>query len=394
MLRSIVSRALLGAALFVAVVPVRSFAGCNVAIVGNIAPTDPNGTATTGQITFNTVGTPAVLQHESSMERVSDVLIYDDTAVAGGNCFAAANRILLSYSGVLTNPSSVQVNKTNFDVYDNKGASGLGITAHSFAGIAANSVTTVVEIDVQTAGTAATTPGGITLSGVGAAVRVKNLRFDATIPASGANITVGVGASSGMPSTFTGVVGVVQSTVAPGAGVVQEGQGTQSAGDTLDTPSIFDFAENYNGSFRVASPNASGVAGDVPTTAPRLIFNLSNALPFGVSVNFPASMQVGGTNGLTMTLVSGGSCSGSAQCSPVYDTTASRPALADLRITTAAAPNSGQDGNLPAIGVFIANPSGYGDVPVDISLVPSHLTTLGGTSTSIMSFSLDRKSVV
>src|ERR1041385_5377845 len=92
MVRQTVSRALFVALLFVSFLPVRSFAGCNVAIVSTIAPTDPAGTATLGQITFSTIGTPAGLQKESTMERTSDILIYDDTTVAGGNCFVPTTK--------------------------------------------------------------------------------------------------------------------------------------------------------------------------------------------------------------------------------------------------------------------------------------------------------------
>jgi hypothetical protein len=137
-----------------------AFAGCNAAIVSNISPTDPDGLRNHGQITLSTAGAPAVLQHESKAERASDVLIYDDTAVAGGNCFTTGNRIQLNYGAVLTNPASVQTIGPNLDVYDSSGT--LGITAKSFSSFSANALVWVVEVDVQSAGTAATAAGGIT----------------------------------------------------------------------------------------------------------------------------------------------------------------------------------------------------------------------------------------
>jgi hypothetical protein len=69
----------------------------------------------------------------------------------------------------------------------------------------------------------------------------------------------------------------------------------------------------------------------------------------------------------------------------VYDTTASGIGVFDLTTTTAATPNTGEDGNPPAIGVFIANPSGYGTATLTISLVPSHLTTVGDNGVKILS---------
>jgi hypothetical protein len=322
------------------------------------------------------------------MERTSDVLIYDDSTVSGGNCFAASNRITVAYSALLTNPASIGANATNFDIYDSAGAAGLGIAAHSTTGFTANTQSTIVVIDVLSQGTAATAVGGITATTTGSAVRVKNLRFDATTQAAGANVTVNVSATLGLPTAFTGVVGSIQDSVAPGATVLQQGTGQQSAGDTLTTPAIFDFAENYARSFRIASSNPSGVYGDSATTATRIVFDLGTSLPFGVSVAFPAKIQVGGAAGATLTLASGGTCNGPTLCRAVYDTTVSGPSTYDFQITTAATPNTGEDGNAPAVGVFIANPSGYGTAVLNISLVPSHLTTVGDVPVKILSIPL------
>ena len=365
---------------------VPSFAGCNVAIVSNIAPTDPNGTAATGQITVSTAGVPASLQRESTMERASDVLIFDDAAVAGGNCFAQGNKFVLSFNAALTSPSSIaNASPANFDVYDSAGNSGgLVVAANSSMGFA-NTVVTLLEVNVLSPGTAAVAAGGITANPTGSALRIKNLRFDATPFANGANVTVTVSALSGLPTQVIRTIGSVFNTVAPGASVIQQGSGEQSSGATLSTPAIFDYAENYSGAFRVASNNASGVYADVATTATRVIFDLGTTLPRGVDVSFPALMQVGGTTGLTLTLRSGGTCSGPVQCTAVYDTTANGAGVFDLKTTTAAKPNTGEDGNLPAIGVFIENPSGFGTATLTVSLVPSHLTTVGDVPHQVLS---------
>jgi hypothetical protein len=383
MSRSTVSLALFPALLFVGFASAPAFAGCNAAIVSNISPTDPDGLSNRGQITVSTAGVPAVLQHEGKAERVSDVLIYDDTAVAGGNCFTPGNRIQLNYGAVLTNPASVQTIGPNLDVFDSSGA--LGITAKSFSSFSANALVWVVEVDVQSAGTPATAAGGITLNPVGSAVRVKNLRFDATQLPADSNLMVSVSASLALPANLVGNVGVVRDTIAPGAGVVQEGAGLQSAGDTLSTPAMLDLTENYAGAFRVASADASGVYGDSATTATRLIFDLGTSLPTGVTVKFPALIQVGGSSGLKLALQSGGSCAGPVQCTAVYDTKVSGPNAFDLQITTAAASNTGEDGNAPAIGVLIANPSGFGTPTLTMSFVPSHLTSLGDVPVSLFS---------
>jgi len=388
MSRHAVSRALTIALLALSFLPARSFAGCNVAIVANVAPTDPNGGGTTGQITVTPVAAPIPLQHESTMERVSDVLIYDDASVAGGNCFSQGNHFVLSYNTQLTSPTSIAAASTAyFDVFDSAGTTGLSIAAHSTNAFGANTMVTIIQIDILSQGTQATGAGGLTATPVGSALRVKNLRLDATTLAPGAFATVTVGASAGLPSTLK-TVGVSTNTVAPGATVVQQGTGTQSSNSTLTVPEIYDFAENYSGAFRVASTNASGVFGDVATTATKVTFDLGTTIPFGVSVTFPAKMQVGGAAGITLTLTSGGTCNGPVQCTAVYTTTANGPGVFDFTTTTAATPNTGEDGKLPAIGVFIANPSGYGTATMKISLIPSHLASQGDVPTQVLSVAL------
>jgi hypothetical protein len=378
-MRPSVSRALLCALLFVSFLPVRSFAGCHVQVVANISPTDPNGTSTNGQITVTPAAAPAILQRESTMERASDVLIYDDTAVAGGNCFVAGNKILLGYSGMMTNPPTFPA-VTNLDVYDSNGGAGLNITGQSTNPIGTGGTpTTSLEIDVIAPGTAAVAAGGLTTTATGSAVRIKNLRFDATQLASGAFLTVTVSASNGMPANVTANVGVAQDTIAPGAGVVQEGIGFEGSNSTLTTPAIFDYAENYAGAFRVASANASGVWRDSATTATQVIYDLGTSLPVDVSVNFPLRIQVGAAgNPLILVLVSGGSCKGPVQCTAVYNTVFNGTGVYDLKTTTAATPNTGEDGNLPALGVFIGSNSQPGVATLTVSLVPSHLTSQAG----------------
>jgi hypothetical protein len=384
------SRALLFALLFASFLPVRSFAGCNIAIVDAIAPTDPNGAAAAGQITMFVSGAPATLQRESATERVSDILMFDDTSIAGGNCFAMGNKFVLSYNVALTSPSSIAAaSLANFDVYDSATSNvGLAISAHTSTGFGANSQVTFLEVDVVAQGTAATAAGGLTAHPIGAALRIKNLRFDARSLSNGANANVTISALSALPGQAVKTVGTAFDTVAPGATVVQQGAGSQSANDTLTTPGVFDYAENYSGAFRTASVNATGVYGDQATTATRVIFDLGTTLPYGVDVKFPALIQVGGTSGLTLTLRSGGTCSGPVQCTAVYETTANGVGVWDLQTTTAKDPNTGEDGHLPAIGVFINNPSGYGTATLNISLVPSHITTVGDVPVKVLSIPL------
>ncbi len=352
-----------------------AFAGCNVLVVSSILPTDPNGSAGNTAITASTAGTPANLNREGLVERVSDVLIFDDTAVAGGNCFVVGNSLRLTYNAALTRPQSIQsATAANFDVFDSNGAAGLVIDAVSQAGLApGGTAQTVIVITVQQAGTAATIAGGLTASGAGAAVRVKNLRVDATPFSDGANVVSTVSAFQNMPAPVNAVVGVARSTIAPGAGVIQAGFGTQSSNSTLTTPAIFGFAENFGNAFRVRGNNVSGVFNDDPTNATSLIFDVGTTLPWGVTMTFPSTIDTSaaaGLGGITFRLRLGGNCTGPANCFAIYDTIANGPTPSSVTITTAAAPNTGADGNLPAIGVFIPSPSGFGTVAMNVSFGP------------------------
>ncbi len=371
-------RRLLPVILLATVLPKPAFGGCNVLVVSNVAPTDPSGGAGNVQLTASIGGTPATLARESSVERISDVLIFDDTAIAGGNCFTTANSIRLTYNASLTRPLSIaSATPAYFDVYDSAGSAGLAIQATSNAGLSpGGQPQTVITISVQQAGTAAAAVGGITANPAGSAVRVKNIRVDARFVAAGANVTATVAATSGMPATANVVVGVGQNSIAPGSGVTQAGSGRQSSGGTLDVPAIMTFSENFGTAFRPGGANVSGVYGDVATTPASFTFDVGTALPWGVSLTFPQTISTSvaaGAAGVILNLRSGGTCNGPANCVATYDVAANGPSLSSLTITTAAAPDTGASGSTPAIGLLIANPSGFGDVPLTVSFTPSGL---------------------
>ncbi len=349
-------------------------------VVSNIAPTDPSGGPGNSPLTVSTAGTPANLAIEGNVERLSDLLVFDDTTVAG-NCFAVGNRISITYNVTLTAPASITAaTPAYFDVYDNAGAGGLTIAASSISGLAPGGLPqTVISIAIQQGGTPATSAGGLAASGVGSAVRIKNLRVNAGTLVAGANATASITALQGLPGGVSAIVGVAQNSLAPGAGVTQTGSGRQSAGATLDVPAILSFAENFGAAFRIGGPNVSGVYADIPTTASTLSFDVGTALPWGVTLSFPSTIETSataGAAGIIFRLRSGGNCNGPLNCVAVYETQANGAAPSTVTITTAATPNSGANGAPPAIGLFINNPSGFGDVPVVMSFTP------GGVSPS------------
>ena len=129
-------------------------AGCNAIVVGTVAPTDPNGGPGTVQITASTAGTPAILARESRAERLSDVLIFDDTVGPGagaGNCFVVGNTLRLTYNAALTLPASIaSATSAFFDVYDSSGFSGLVVQASSTVGLSPGGAPqTVITLSVQ-----------------------------------------------------------------------------------------------------------------------------------------------------------------------------------------------------------------------------------------------------
>jgi hypothetical protein len=379
---------------FVLLLPNLAVAGCHVQVVSSISPTDPLGGSGSGPITPSSTGVPANLNNEGLTERVSDVLIYDDSTIGTANCFAVGNQIRLTYNAALSLPASISsATAANFDVYDNS-SSGLTIQASSAVGFSANTAQTVISINVLQGGTAATTAGGITSTGngVGSAVRVKNLRVDASPLAAGTvvNVTVSSQNTAAMPAPATSPVGTALATIAPGAGFTQFGHGTQSSGGTLDTPAIFHFAEGFGNAFRLAggscasggSTCVSGVFDDIATNDTSLIFDVGTTLPYGVSLAFPSTIETSasaGLGGIKFQLRPGfGSCLGPANCFAIYDTVANGPAPSSITMTTGAVPNSGANGSLPAIGVLIANPSGFGTVSLAVSFGPA--ASFGGTS--------------
>src|SRR5260370_22823549 len=123
---------------FALLLPNAAFAGCHVQVVSYISPADPSGGPGTGPITPSSAGTPANLNNEGLVERVSDVLIYDDNTIGTANCFLPGNVLRLTYNAALSLPASITSPPSpNFDVYDNN-ASGLTIQASSSVGFSAN----------------------------------------------------------------------------------------------------------------------------------------------------------------------------------------------------------------------------------------------------------------
>src|SRR5260370_11729147 len=123
---------------FALLLPNAAFAGCHVQVVSYISPADPSGGPGNGPITPSSAGTPANLNNEGLVERVSDVLIYDDNTVGTADCFTVGNVLRLTYNAALSLPASIaSATSANFDVYDNT-SSALTIQATSTVGFSSN----------------------------------------------------------------------------------------------------------------------------------------------------------------------------------------------------------------------------------------------------------------
>ena len=261
-------------------------AGCNAMVVQSITPPDPNGGFALPLAITQITATPS-LAHEGTTERIADLLIFDDTIGPGlgnGNCFNSGNIIQLFYSVPLSAPTSLpQVGGTffqYFDIFDSAGALGLTITATQSVVAFSGGAQSVININVAHTGTPALGAGGLTGTNVGSAVRIKNLRVDATRIATGTTVFTSVSAANGLPPavSITLPVGLVQNSLAPSTGLTQAGVGQQSSGSTLSTPAVIRIAENFGDALRIGGTNVSGVLGDQPTTPSTLTFDLGSSL--------------------------------------------------------------------------------------------------------------------
>jgi hypothetical protein len=378
--------------------PSTAMAVCKVSVVSKISFTDST-TATTvtdpipltpgDKVSLVTVVSSAVatVNAEGITERITDVLITDDTVAPF--CFLTGNNIVLTINAQLNDPTAASGGLTvpgNIDEYDSNGTSGVTVAQPTITnGFAANQPETVITIPILQTGTA----GNLLVGPAGAALRIKNLRVDAS-KVSGAAINDTVNATAqvvaGNPFNVANKVATI------GAAALASGTGTQSSGTTLGTAATFSFTEGFAPAFRIAGGTcnsstlasdtcASQVANDRATTPTSLIFDLGTSIPSGVSVTFPATLSNSatavGTAGASYTYAltgrgGSGSCTGSAACFVIYDTTGSGTQFT-LNGTTGATANglpTGAGNGSVVIGVNVASPSGFGTATIHASFGP------------------------
>lgn len=306
--------------------PSAAFAVCQVNLVTALSYVDLTAAANNGadpqpfvagdkigQLTLTAAPAGGLnVNQEGVSERVVDLVI-SDTGVAP-NCFATGNSLVVTYNAILTSPTtpgSLGV-PANLDIFDSNGIGGLTVaSANVTQGFAANTTQSLITIVVGQAGTV----GNLTTGSVGSAVRVKNIRVNASLLAAASTVSVTFSGGSYAGANPVGVVATLGPTM---TGVVPPGipatggpaDGTQSSGVGLNHIQTIGFTEGFADSLRtpggtcasrtVASDTCySQVANDISTNATSLVFALTN-IPSGVTVTFPATMTTSGIAGATV----------------------------------------------------------------------------------------------
>jgi len=248
---------------------------------------------------------PLIVNKEGVSERVADLLITDDGVAP--NCFASGNDLVITYNAIMTKPTTPGnlLIPDNLDIFDSNGIGGLTVTTATVSDVfAANTHNSQLDIKIGQTGTPGSLVGAAPLAG--SALRVKNIRLDAT--KAGATID----------ATFLGTtynVGTVTATLT--AGSVDQtptptGAGTQSSGKGLTTRGQVAMTESFGKAFRTAGGTCntfstlpvpagtdtcySGVANDIATVATSLTFSVTG-IPSGVTVTFPSTMNDSVANG-------------------------------------------------------------------------------------------------
>jgi hypothetical protein len=148
-----------------------ALAVCQVQTVASIAPTDPSGGPTNVQITpISGPSNGSAVAVEGLTERLSDILIRDDGQ--SPNCLSTGNNLTILYTVPVTVPAlpATLTSPANFDIYDS-----LGLLVVSIAGTTSATQSSIT-IQVLNGGT----PGDLTRSATGSAVRIKNIRAKPT----------------------------------------------------------------------------------------------------------------------------------------------------------------------------------------------------------------------
>jgi hypothetical protein len=429
----------------------RAGAECQASIIGNltihdkttgVSITDPvpltPGDAVDGiqdNIAANSIAPPTsglLISGEGVAERVADLLIYDSTGAAGGTfCFNRGSTITISFNGMISSPAigASVAHPDYMDVYDSNGVIGLQISSATVTqGFAANTLQSMITIRISATGTTGGVLYGNAAGISGSAIRLKNVRIDATTVAGNASSTVNVRISGGgiaVASILGPPGGPVQTAVAikalsvantqqpaiPVAGSIASG--IQSSGMGLrGGVQGFSFTPGFAAAFRVRGSSCqttsgqpagaclSQVSNDIATAPTSLVFSVSS-IPSGVTVTFPPRIDTTAANTAASAMVwtargsslTNGGAPGNLTV--VYDTTAVGAAPGVQQIETAdfadsgtsasssdnpncpSTPSSNCNAN-PKIGVMIGSVSAAGTARISVAFGPGDTSLFQG----------------
>ncbi len=404
------------AAIAVSLVP-PAFPDCKVAVITSLSCSTPgacDNTNVQGNVGLSFAAAPVggvPISNEGMTERVADLLIYDDGNTNAPNCFAANQQFSLTYSARIIYPFTDPAGARSLgdpslfmDVYDSNGSTLLPVV--QVAPTTAPNGAPASAILITNFGGAGTR-GDLTTGLVGAAIRIRNIRIDATtinLGAGGlsANPAANVAFHSLQPTALNSASAMVGSPVVTtrNGAIGSVGLGSQSAnGGTLTTPAQITWAEsNVGASFYV--PAASGVLKDIPACAQgvpqpcvgatSVTFDVE-AIPPGVTLTFPASISTSASSAATGVILRARTTQSltcaipttfnPGSCRVIYDTIADGPQPFSLNIVTAATPNDGANGQSPAIGLTISNGAAFGTATIQVLLGPTTAAAFSGDDT-------------
>jgi len=361
--------------------PSAAFAACRLQVVTAVAYTDGTDATKSGadplpyvagdKITLVTPtldgGTGLTVNAEGVSERVADLLISDD--LAAPFCFTAGNDLVITYNAILTSPPTPGnlAIPGNLDIFDSNGIGGLTVTSATVSQVfAANTTNSQLDIHIGQTGTA----GDLEAGPNGAAIRVKNVRVNASLTTGTVSATF-LG-NFGTVATLNATIGATTQPTAPVQGVAVDG--TQSSGKGLAHSQTIAMTEGFGTAFRTkggtcnsrtASSDTcySQVANDIATVATSMVFTVTG-IPSGVTVTFPSSMSTSAlansSNSMTFGSRGGASVTNSGapgNLTAIYDTSKNGAAANTLTIKTADNADSGTKGAAGGASASNTNPN-------------------------------------
>ncbi len=343
------------------------------------------------------------LNNEGLTERPADIAITTGAA----NCFSSGNVISVTYSGILSLPTTLTNTSSNNIVISNPnsatdGALVLGVTTTS--GISSSGPQTVIQMNIL----------GATTDPM-ASITLQNLRFNVTglagtVAAAAPLNSFVSGSSAGLTAVSSLQVGSVYPTIDLTKSSVATGLGIQSASGPLTTQAIAHFqtaAAWPTSPFRLAIAKPAYPTGcgappavactdtvDIATGDTTLVVDIDN-IPSGVAVTLPSTLSIWGGAATPTFQWKLRSTSGAAgTVIGIYDTVVAPAgaAVVNLTMKTGAVAADATPGSVGppvvaatpiTIGVNISSASGNGTATIRMVFGPGQAAAFTGDDTTV-----------